>query len=231
MSAINPHVVKKYPKVLSEDETIDFALEGASLARFGDGELRLIMSGKHIAQACDARMASELAAILKQSRALACIPNCQAANGKPQMWGATRYGGAEYVALYTQMLYGSAFICRPDSAPWIDTDAYWLKVRRLWEDKDVTLVIGSRGGSLTSLPHARSVRTIYGPERDAYAAIDRVMAAIGTPDHTVIVCLGPAATCIVERLALKGVHAVDLGHMGRFMPQRFQTTTPALHVE
>lgn len=222
MPEINVHVVKNYPAVLSEDETIDLALQGDSLARFGDGELRLVFGGKHIAQGGDTRMADELRGILAQSRALACIPNCQSPNGKPQMWGATRYGGKEYVALYTRKTYGSSFICRPDSAPRIDRDAYWLKVRRLWEGTDVTLVIGTRGGSLTHLVHARSVRLIYGPERDAYVDIDRLEREIGTPDHTVLICLGPAATCLAERLAQKGVHACDLGHMGRFMPQRFQ---------
>jgi hypothetical protein len=33
----------------------------------------------------------------------------------------------------------------------------------------------------------------------------------------VIICLGPTATVLAERLAKKGVHALDLGHIGMFM--------------
>lgn len=213
-----------YPKVLSEDETIEAALSGESLARIGDGELRLALGqGKHIAQEQLVRLSEELREIMKHGVSFVSIPNSQAKNGKPVLWGPTRYSGKEYVALYDmKRLYGSSFICRPDSAPHIDREDYWLKVRRLWEGKDVTLVIGSRGGSIISLPHARRVRVILGPERDAYAAVDRLEEAIGTPDGPVLICLGPCATVLAERLARKGHQGLDMGHMGRFMPQRYQ---------
>lgn len=198
------------------------ALGGASLARFGDGELRLCHGGKHIAQKPDKRLADELRAILKDSAALCCIPNAQVANGKPVMWGPTRYSGPEYVELYNEArTYGSSFCTRPDSAPWIDTDTYWRMCCELWRDKDVTLVIGTRGGSLTYLKHARSTRLIYGPERDAYSEVDAVEKAIGCPNHPVLICLGPCATILAERLARKGGQGLDLGHIGRFMPQKF----------
>src|SRR4051812_34436096 len=197
----------RYPKVLSEWATTEHALT-QSIARFGDGELRLALGiGKHIAQVHDTRMAGELRDILKSSVALACIPNAEAANGKPVMWGPTRYSAAEYVALYDpKRVYGSSFVTRPDSAPWIDTPDYWAAWCSLWNDRDVTLVIGTRGGSLTMLPRAKSVRLIYGPERDAYAAVDNLMNAIGTPDHPILICLGATATILAERLARKDVH-------------------------
>lgn len=214
----------KYPQVVSEWNTMKAAVDGRSLARFGDGELRLALGiSKHIAQVQHPRLTEELKAILSENQsALVCIPNSLAPNGKPVMWGPTRYAGPEYVALYDmKRIYGSSFVTRPDSAPWIDTEEYWLMCRRLWEGKDVTLVIGERGGSLTTLHHAKSTRFIFGPERDAYESVDMLMDKIGTPDHPVLLCLGPAATVLAARLAHKGVHAVDLGHVGRFMPQKY----------
>lgn len=212
-----------YPEVLSERLTMELAVGGRSIARIGDGELRLALGvGKHIAQVQDSGLACELREIMQDSAALCCIPNAKAPNGKPVMWGPTRYGSPDYTQLYRMARhYGSSFICRPDSAIGIDTDEYWLLCRSLWYDKEVTLVIGTRGGSFTHLVHARKVRLIYGPERDAYDAVPELMDKIGTPDHTVMICLGPAATILAERLARKNVHALDLGHMGRFMPQRF----------
>jgi hypothetical protein len=212
-----------YPRVMNEQLTMELAAHsGMSLARFGDGELRLCYMGKHIAQKADKRLADELRAILQNSTAVCCIPNSLAPNGKPVMWGPTRYASPEYTSLYNaSRTYGSSFVTRPDSAPWIDTPHYWRMCRSLWADKDVTLVIGTRGGSLTHLLAAKNVRTIYGPERDAYASIDELEEEIGKPCHPVLICLGPTATCLAERLARNGVQGLDLGHLGRFMPQSF----------
>jgi hypothetical protein len=140
---------------------------------------------------------------------------------KPEFWA--KHSIDEFRALYDQTrTYGSSLICRPDSAPWIDQPDYWLMVRRLWKDQDVTLVLGERGGSLTHLVHARRVVLVYGPERDAYREIDRIERdVLRTGIHRVLICLGPAATCLAERLCRQGLHACDLGHMGRFMPQRY----------
>lgn len=224
-----------YPRVLSEWETVRQAVEeGYSLARFGDGELRLCLGeGKHIAQDQDKELSAELRHIARADidGLLVCIPNAEAPNGKPVMWGSTRYSAPRYVELYRpEMTYGSSFLCRPDSAPWIDTTDYWLLCRKLWEGKHVVLVLGDRGGSLTDLHHAASVTKIYGPERSAYAFADGLEEKIKSAARddrllahkTVLLCLGPAATVLAYRLARVGIHAVDVGHLGRFMPQRFQ---------
>jgi hypothetical protein len=222
-----------YPIVMSEWNTMEHAVIGWSLARFGDGELRLALGeGKCISQEHDPKLAAELREILSSryypeiSMLLVGIPNSEAKNGKPVMWGPTRYSAPRYTALYERAGYASSFVTRPDSAPWIDNEQYWLLCRRLWWGKDVTLVIGTRGGSLTTLHHAKSVRLIYGPERDAYRDIDGLEREIGEPDHSVLICLGPCATVLAARLARKGVHALDLGHIGRFMPQKYLQPEP-----
>jgi hypothetical protein len=217
-----PSPTLPYPRVLSEVMTIQRALKGESLARIGDGELRLMHGGKHIAQETLPELAAELRSITKGfgNEAQVCIPNTQVECGKPEFW--SKHSLDKYRELYEPTyVYGSSFICRPDSAPWIDQPHYWLAVRKLWEGRDVTLVIGERGGSLTYLHHAKSVRVVYGPERDAYKGIAKLEEEIGHPKGIVLLCLGPTATCLAERLAKKGLWAVDLGHMGRFMPQRY----------
>ena len=55
------------------------------------------------------------------------------------------------------------------------------------------------------------------PYRDAYASIDRLMAEVlAYKNHRVILCVGPTATCMADRLAAEGRHAIDLGHIGMF---------------
>ena len=45
---------------------------------------------------------------------------------------------------------------------------------------------------------------------------------IGTPDHSVLLCLGPTATVLAVDLCARGVHAVDLGHLGMFWKKRLR---------
>lgn len=205
-----------YPAVLSEDETLDAALAGRSLARYGDGELRIILGGDCVSQVRDPKLAREMADILatRNGPALPCIPNVLAS--KREGWRT--YLDPKFTALYRGGPYGSSFITRPDSAPWIDRPDYWAKVHQLWDDKDVTLVLGTqRSLRPTELPGARSVREVWGPRRDAWAEIDRIEEEVGTPSGPVLICLGPTATVLAARLAAKGVLALDLGHLGMFM--------------
>src|SRR5262245_36958585 len=128
-----------HPRVLTEEQTLDMALAGTSLARFGDGELRLCLDGVSRSQKPSMKIQKELRALLAEpSKALVCIPNVK--TGTPRWKNWWPYMQPQYTRLYRLPLYGSAFISRPDSAPWINNGVYWHKIRSLWLDKDVTLV-------------------------------------------------------------------------------------------
>lgn len=205
-----------YPRVLSEDETLDRALAGDCLARYGDGELSLALGGDCIFQKRNAVLANELRKILVRPRPnlLVCIPNCAAPTKKA--WA--KYADANYTRLYAaDQTYGSAFISRPDSAPWIDRPDYWEKLAGLWRGKHVTLVRGTDVSLRAETLDAASVRIIHGPGEDAWTEIDRIDDDIGTPGGPVLLCLGPAATVLAWRLSRRGVHALDLGHVGLYL--------------
>lgn len=208
----------KLPQVLSEFETINQALAGKSLARYGDGELRLMSArGNCVSQEPDKRLAAELRDILKAppKNCLVCLPIAKD-SPKAEMWA--RYQSHDFLKYFGTGPYGSAFISRPDSAPWIDTAAYWKSVVSLWKGNSITLVAGSEKSLVpTDFSDASTVRVVRSPIRDAYAEIDRIEAEIGTPAGSVILCLGPTATILAARLSRKGVHALDLGHIGLFM--------------
>lgn len=211
----------KLPPVLSEFETIRQALAGKSLARYGDGELRLMAGrGTAVTQEASPKLAAELRDILKNppENCLVCLPIAKN-SPKGEMWA--RYQDHSFLKYFGPGPYGSAFISRPDSAPWIDTDAYWRDVRGLWEGKDVIFVAGTdRSLRDADFAAAKSVHKIDAPRRDAYAEIDRIEAdilAAADPALRVILCLGPTATVLAARLARKGIHALDLGHIGQYM--------------
>lgn len=204
-------------EVLSEAATLarcrDF-----SIARFGDGELRLAAGGGCSSQRADPKLAEELRGILKKrdSILLVGVPNFERTPNK-MTWD--KYRAPQFSGLMTQAEYGSAFITRPDNAPWIDTPAYWAQVRSLWSDRDVLLVTGDQK-SLTAelMPEAASVTTLKGPRQHAYAVIDDLEKQVTASGiGTVLLCLGACATVLAARLTRRGCHALDLGHIGMFM--------------
>lgn len=209
------------PPVLSEFETINQALKGKSLARYGDGELRLMAGrGTCVSQDPDPKLAAELRDILKNppKNCLVCLPISKG-SPKAEMWA--RYQGHDFLKHFGAGPYGSAFISRPDSAPWIDTPEYWHSVCRLWEGKHVVFAAGSdRSLRADDFSAAAALTHIEAPRRDAYSEIDRLELEITVTVRdggVAILCLGPTATVLAARLSRKGIHALDLGHIGMFM--------------
>lgn len=231
----------KYPVVLSEDDTIDDALAGGNLARYGDGELSLALGGDCVSQVGDKSLAAELCRILvapSSPAVLPCIPNIHAKGTKPE-W--LKYGAEKYLALYRAgQHYGSAFITRPDSAPWIDRPDYWAKVEALWKRRRVVLVKGTeRSLRLGMMESATKVVEIDAPRRDAWAVAPDLQrqieaayaeqvaahveecADLRKESHrpaapVVLLCVGATSTVLADRLAPLKIHAVDAGHVGMF---------------
>lgn len=210
-----------YPKVLSEHETLSRVVAGASLSRFGDGELRQADRVCDIKpQKADAALTVRLREILLDSGdCLVGIPNIHDEGPKAPHWNTYK----PYAKLLSDRTYGSAFVTRPDSAPWINEEGYWTLLHSLWVNRHVTLVRGAKK-SLTKDDLMRwgaaSVREILCVPQHAWADYAQILNEIGTPDHSVILCLGPTATVLAVDLCAKGVHAIDLGHVGMFCKKR-----------
>lgn len=224
----------KYPPVLSEDETLKIGLGGVNLARYGDGELSLALGGDCVSQVRDKSLAAELRRILvlPSGGCLPCIPNVFAPGTKPA-WA--KYAGARYSSLYLpDYPYGSAFITRPDSAPWIDRPDYWARVESLWSRRRVVLVKGTerslRAGMMES---AAAVIEVDAPRRDAWAVAPDLLRRIeseyaaavaayiesddkGESYPLVLLCVGATSTVLADWLARVKIPAIDAGHIGMF---------------
>lgn len=212
--------MKGYPKVIDERATLDEIISGRSIARYGDGELRVALGRKCVSQIADPALARELTAILAdpQDGLLVGIPNINSKTPKNESW--SRFCAPGYTVMYKQSEYASSFITRPDSAPWIDTPEYWNRVHDLWRDRDVLLIAGEPRKSLRAdeiVLEAKSLRVVEAPRRDAYAEIDRIEDEIGTFNGPILMCLGCTATVLAARLHKKGLWGIDLGHIGMFM--------------
>lgn len=203
-----------YPAVASEFETLRLVCEGRSLARYGDGEFKLCAGSSIKSQRADLALQRRLRTILRDAGAcLVGIPNIHSATPKGKFWSQFT-GMAGWLA---DRPYVSAFVSRPDSAPWIDTPEYWAQLESLWRGEAVTLVRGSTK-SLTAedLIGAGDVTEIVGPRQHAWAEYGTLLDRIGHPARALL-CLGPTATVLAADLCARGVHAVDLGHVGMFV--------------
>lgn len=195
-----------------------------SIARYGDGELKLALGKDCVSQIAHPKLADELKMILidYETECLVGIPRIipEVMPPKSREFWQKIAANPKYNALYTNGIkYGSSFVTRPDNAPHIDTDEYWRMVPYLWDSKDITFVAGSdRSLVLDDFKSAKSVESIVGPRRDAYEYIDQIEKRIvDAKNHTVILALGATATCLAHRLSNRGFHAIDLGHIGMFM--------------
>lgn len=213
-----------YPTVYDEETTLGWVRLGRSIARFGDGELRIAVGGSAISQAGSALLGVQLRNILAgayKRHALTCIPRLNANPPSPHMPFYGKYGADNFTRLYGPQPYGSTWVSRADCAPWIDRPSYWDAWASLWRGKDVTYV-GGRQNMLDLIVNtgASSARWVRGPVRDAYTELNRIIEEVGKPAHPVIICLGAAGTVLAAKLAEKGVWAIDAGHVHMFMDEK-----------
>ncbi len=201
--------------VWTEEQTIDAARRGYSLARLCEGELRLAYKGHSIkSQVWDEGLAAELRDLLiRPYGGVVCLPRVWRGMPNERYW--RQFEHQPFTKDYkAKKGYGSAFVSRPDMVEAIANRRYWDMVRGLWAGHPVTLV--AHTPELMPMPEATSTRFIAGPPINAYAEIDKIERAIGEPLHPVVLCLGPTATVLAARLTRKGVQALDFGHLGSF---------------
>lgn len=211
--------VNEYPRVVNENDTLDAVLSGKSLTRYGDGEFRLAMGGsKNVSQVNHPDLRRELVEILAtpQNFCLVAIPDMNPQSPKWWFWG--KYQHSYPRMLNDRVTYYSQFITRPDSAPLIDVPEFYDRMERLWRDEEVVLVRGSERSLVEgkgTMQLARKVHPVLCSRRDAYAEIDRVERdVLALNVNRVLLCAGAMATVLTYRLAKRGLHAIDLGHIG-----------------
>jgi hypothetical protein len=206
-----------YPDVVEEWATLLAVLDGKSIARYGDGEFNLVRGGNCVSQRKVPGIQTELKNILhsKDDNLLVAIPRLDSRSPKNVNWTkcCSHYGS--YLSFRKR--YYSAFITRPDSAPWIATPSYFDLVESLWDGKDITMVYGSqRSLSVDFVPMrlAKSITVVEADYAHTYPKIDAIERQVRRAGNKVVLLMcGPTATCLAARLA-GDFHAIDLGHIG-----------------
>lgn len=217
--------------VLDKENSVRYILENqSSVARFGDGEVDIIMGKSIPYQPYSPELASELMDILQTAsseKLLVCLPDVfskiERYNTSAQKFWENHF--KEYGSFYEQHMtsewYGSTFLSRPyiDLKDKSSVADYFTILRSVWEDRDVLIVEGatSRSGVGNDLfDNVKRVRRIIGPSKDAYSKIEVLYESIlrnVEKDTLILLMLGPTAKILAARLSQIGHQAIDLGHI------------------
>ena len=217
--------------VLSIDQSLDYLLEkGASVVRFGDGEMDLVAGRSIVYQDFDPELSARLREIMSMEsdeRLMICLPDIftgleRYSIDAQNFWSLNHLPHflEKYKNICRAPWYGSTFISRPyiDLEDKMPSAGYFAKLKQLWQDKDLLIVEGltSRSGVGNDLfDGARSIKRIICPSRNAYSKLEAIKQAVRehADNRLILTMLGPTAKVLVYDLVQEGYRALDIGHI------------------
>ena len=184
--------------------------QGTSLARFGDGEFQIMAGENARYQQYEDALAAELRQILEHSTCLIGIPRSNLV-GLTRDWGVflEKYGRG----LKPDKWYGSAFVSRADEVIW--TKEYRRLLVGLWSERSIVFV----APEAIEFKGAKGTHRLKASFRNAFDNVDWLESEAikyGRYEPVILSC-GPTATVLADRLARKGIWAVDLGNFAKFL--------------
>ena len=222
--------VTKKPTVASVDETIDtIAKNHCSIARYGDGEIKLV-AGRDISfQKATPFAVNKLREVLSSDVDGMLVGIADIFGDRSRYnekandyWKKHlhRFRKVWYKYLIRGKRYYNASMTRQyitlnDRSQAIDI---YNRMKKIWEGKDVVFIEGekSRMGVGNDLfDGAKSIKRIIGPAIQAFSKYDEILgeALKQKKDVLFLIALGPAATGLAYDLHMKGYQAVDIGHV------------------
>ncbi len=210
-------------QVIDERATLRALCERrASLARYGDGELEIMIGRDIHFQEYDPRLARRLREVLRAAspKFLVGIPNFDVLQiktaSRQRNWDRYRLMFSHLVRRNAE--YFSAFVSRPASVVGLESAEYFRAFEPLWSGRDVVLVHNNAETvKHPLLSGARSLRHVACPPKNAFAHYDRLFeeaaAHLATPDVLYLIAAGPTAGVLAWDLAQRGAQALDIGHL------------------
>lgn len=230
----------KLPKILTQDDTL-YTLSGSdkSMARYGDGEFKLMVGENISFQKYDPVLEKRLKEIIEYKNENLFI-------GIPDIFGYCDGYNRKVMALCRPMLYEHLdfskeyietwFVRRLKFATHEQGVDYYNKIKTLWNDKDIVIVegAGSRLGVGNDLfSGTKSIERILCPIKDAFSKYDEILAeCLKQPTNKLFVlALGPTATVLADDLSRKGYRALDIGHLDTAYEAFLRKAEKFVHVE
>lgn len=213
----------KLPQVLTLEDSLQVLLNSEkSLARFGDGEFKLMMMEGINFQKADKKLATKLIEVLQNKN-----PNLLV--GLPDVFGCcyseyfrrvmVNYREFLYQYIDFSSQYCNSMITRQSKFNSEQEGIeYYDKIKNLWKNRDIVIVEGegSRLGIGNDLfSGANSIIRILCPIKNAFSKYDRILSECKqiSKDKLFILALGPTATVLAYDLSNLGYRALDVGHV------------------
>lgn len=217
-------------KVHSIDETIDELLHTEkSMVRFGDGEIVMIKGVDLMLQKASAEIADGLKEILayRYDDLIVTIPGIF--DGLSDHHKASQKFWRDHLLFCRKTyetycnpnrVYYTTFVSRcyyfaKDRTP---CDGWFAKIRKIWENRDVVIVEGSRthnGVGNDLLDTAKTIERIICPPCDAYGALPAILEACAAyeKERLFLLSVGVAAKFLAAELFRQGYRVLDIGNL------------------
>lgn len=206
-------MARNYPRVIGEFDTISAVIAGKSLARIGDGELKIMAGNGYSREKGNPDLSAEMRQLCTapKKNCLVGIPTMDPKGTKYTNWIRHKARFCKYLGT---IQYYSSLVTRPDCGAWMETREYVEHVQKIWLGKSVALVAEPDSKILEAIGKTQAVKLIECPSYEAYSKIKHLeQAAANSGCDVVLLSCGPTATCLANRLSDR-VHAVDLGSIG-----------------
>ena len=188
-----------------------------SFARFGDGEMRMMLQADYRLsfQANSGRLAEALLDVLTPAPGLlAGFPHVYRDLHWSGVWCSVWWQIEPLVSRFDVM--GNSHVTRPIFFQTVGMEGVeaW---RSVWENKSVTVVTGE-GSRFDLIPelfdNLAGAKFLYSKPVSAFEDVPRIMAELTQDDSDIIlIALGPAGTVLASQLARAGRRAIDIGHI------------------
>ena len=226
--------------ILDSESTIAYIIKNhCSVARFGDGELGIILSNTDIRfQKSDPILKKELHDVLLSShpKLLVCLPQflsmekvqSEISNKAKRFWDfwIFDYGKKLHNLLsqnndLNQKKWGDILISRP-YMEWKHKKEHAEKIysllKKIWNDRDILIIEGSltrMGVGNDLFANAKSIRRIIAPAINAFDKRSEIIQAVKKvyQGELILIALGPTATVLASDFAKHNMQAIDIGHV------------------
>lgn len=224
-----------YPNIMDAETTIQKIIdERKSIARFGDGEFAIICGHERQKfQKLDANLAVRLKQVLQSDMENLLIGIADNYGNLEKYTNFAADGIRTYMQpdirrehmqlLSREKQYYDAYMSRP-YVMYQDkfTDAprkRFNHLKEIWNDRDVIMIEGAQtrlGVGNDLFDNCRSIRRILAPATSSYDRYDEILEAAlryGKENDLFLIATGPSAGVFVYDLMMKGLQAVDIGHV------------------
>lgn len=223
-------ILHNHIRVYTIDETIDVLLNTEkSMVRFGDGEIVMIKGVDLMLQKASPEIGQGLANILAYpyDDLIVTIPGIfdtlsDHRRASRQFWKDHLLFCRKTYEKYCNpnRVYYSTFVsrCYYFGQDRSRCDRWFAKIRKIWENRDIVIVEGTKthnGVGNDLFDSARSIERIVCPPSDAYGALPAILEQClrYNRDRLFLLSVGVAAKFLALELFQKGYRALDIGNM------------------